>query len=128
MQFTPTQKRAFSWGAIAVLISSSLLLLGSPFVIAIVLACALTPVVDWLDAGGKRRVRRLLVIFAAALLFTVVVLEVTLLGCFALLVLGHFFGSLGILVALLVGVVLLAAVRRDQTQYLSSQLYLKGSH
>ena len=82
MQFTPTQKRAISWGAIAVFISVALWLLGpvlTPFVIAIVLAYALTPLVDWLDDVGRRRVPRLLAVLVVELLFILVVLAVMLL-------------------------------------------------
>lgn len=82
MQFTPTQKRAASWGMLAVLISFSLWLLGpvlTPFVIATVLAYALTPLVDWLDDVGKRRVARILAVVVVELLFIVVVLAVMLL-------------------------------------------------
>jgi predicted PurR-regulated permease PerM len=82
MQFTPTQKRAASWGILAALISFALWLLGpvlTPFVIAIVLAYALTPLVDWLDDVGHRRVPRVLAVVIVELLFIVVVLAVMLL-------------------------------------------------
>ena len=79
MQFTPTQKRAFSWGEITVLISFSHWLLGpvvASYVVAIVLAYVLTQVVDWLDDGGKHRAPRFLAVLgallaSAVLLFTV---------------------------------------------------------
>ena len=76
MQFTPTQKTAFSWGEITVLISFSRWLLGpvaASFAIASALACAL---ITWLDDGGQRRVPRFLAVLgtflaSAVLLFTV---------------------------------------------------------
>ena len=94
MQFTPSQKTAFSWGEITVLISFSRWLLApvvAAFVIATVLSYAL---MTWLDDGAKRRVPR------------------------SLAVLGTFLAS----------AVLLFTVRPCQTQYMPSQLYLKGRH
>ena len=63
MQFTQTQKRASAWCLIASLVVLALWLLGpvlTPFVVAAVLAYALTPLVNKLDAMGKGRVPRVL--------------------------------------------------------------------
>ena len=82
MQFTPTQKRAASWCLLAALISFALWLLApvlTPFVVAIVLAYALTPLVDWLDDVGKRRLPRMLAVVVVEMLFIIVVLAVMLL-------------------------------------------------
>ena len=65
MEFTPTQKRFATWGAIAGLSACVLWLLApvlAPFVVASVLAYALTPVVDWLDDLGRGRIPRLLAV------------------------------------------------------------------
>lgn len=56
MQFTPTQKRFTIWGLISALIVLALWLLSpvlAPFVVAAVLAYALTPVVNRLDRVGR---------------------------------------------------------------------------
>jgi len=82
MQFTSTQKRAAAWTAIAVLAVVVLRALGAvltPFLIAAVLAYALTPLVDRLDALGKGRMPRLLAVVIVELLAIVVVLSVLLL-------------------------------------------------
>ena len=65
MQFTPTQKSIAAWGAIAAVFALALWLLGpvlSPFVVAMVLAYALTPVVDALHGLGRSRVPRVLAV------------------------------------------------------------------
>jgi predicted PurR-regulated permease PerM len=83
MQFTPTQKRAAAWTAIAVLALLALRALGpvlTPFIIAAVLAYALTPLVDRLDALWQGRVPRVLAVILVELLLIVFVL------CLALLV------------------------------------------
>ena len=77
MQFTPTQKRAAAWTAIAVLALLALRALGpvlTPFIIAAVLAYALTPLVDRLDALWNGRVPRLLAVMVVELLVLVAVL------------------------------------------------------
>jgi predicted PurR-regulated permease PerM len=82
MQFTPTQKRAAAWTAIAALAVLLLLALGpvlTPFLVAAVLAYALTPLVDRLDALGKGRMPRLLAVILVELLLMVVVLCLVLL-------------------------------------------------
>ena len=64
MQFTPTQKHVASWLLIALLAVLALWLLGrvlTPFVVAAVLAYALTPLVDRLDALGRGRMPRVIV-------------------------------------------------------------------
>ena len=71
MQFTPTQKRAAAWAAIAVLAVLALRALGpvlTPFVVAGVLAYALTPLVDRLDAMGRGRMPRFLAVVIVELL------------------------------------------------------------
>ena len=75
MQFTSTQKRAAAWTAIAVLAVLVLRALGpvlTPFLVASVLAYALTPLVDRLDNVGGGRMPRLLAVVIVELLFIVV--------------------------------------------------------
>lgn len=82
MQFTPTQKRAAAWTAIAVLAVMVLRALGpvlTPFLVAAVLAYALTPVVDWLDDLGRGRLPRLLAVVIVELLFILALLCLVLL-------------------------------------------------
>ena len=82
MQFTPTQKSIAAWSAIALGVVILLRLLTpvlTPFVVAAVLAYALTPVVDWLAALGRGRMPRLLAVLLVELLFGVVLLGIALL-------------------------------------------------
>jgi predicted PurR-regulated permease PerM len=82
MQFTPTQKRAAAWLALAVLAVLVLRALGpvlTPFMIAAVLAYALTPLVDRLDEVGGGRMPRLLAVVIVELLFILAVLCIVLL-------------------------------------------------
>jgi predicted PurR-regulated permease PerM len=82
MQFTPTQKRAAAWTAIAFLAVLLLRALGpvlTPFLVAAVLAYALTPLVDRLDQLGDGRMPRLLAVVVVELLFILAVLCVVLL-------------------------------------------------
>ena len=82
MQFTATQKAAATWGAIALLAGFVLWLLApvlTPFVVAAVLAYALTPMVNWLDRLGRGRVPRLLAVVVVELLLLVALLGVALL-------------------------------------------------
>lgn len=82
MQFTPTQKTIAAWGAIAAAFVLALWRLApvlAPFVVAAVLAYALTPVVDWLDRLGRGRVPRLLWVMLVELLFLVAGLALVLL-------------------------------------------------
>jgi predicted PurR-regulated permease PerM len=82
MQFTPTQKRAAAWTAIALLAVLLLWALGpvlTPFLVAAVLAYALTPLVDRLDQLGDGRMPRLLAVVVVELLFILAVLCLVLL-------------------------------------------------
>ncbi len=82
MQFTPTQKQATAWAAIALALGVVLWLLApvlTPFVVAAVLAYALTPVVNRLDAAFSGRVPRVLAVIGVELLFMFLVLAVVLL-------------------------------------------------
>jgi len=82
MQFTSTQKRFGAWALIAVLLVSALWLLApvlAPFVVASVLAYALTPLVDWLDDLGRGRIPRLLAVVVVEVLFILMLLGVVLL-------------------------------------------------
>jgi predicted PurR-regulated permease PerM len=82
MQFTPTQKTITAWGAIAAAFVLALWLLApvlAPFVVAAVLAYALTPVVDWLDQLGRGRIPRVLAVIVAELVFVVLLLALVLL-------------------------------------------------
>ncbi len=75
MQFTSTQKHAAAWAAIAALALLALWQLApvlAPFVVAAVLAYALTPLVDRLQ--GRGRVPRLVAVLLVELLFLVLVL------------------------------------------------------
>ncbi|MEO5669598.1 MAG: AI-2E family transporter, partial [Ramlibacter sp.] len=83
MQFTSTQKRAATWILIALLVVLALWLLGrvlTPFVVAGVLAYALTPLVDRLDDVGRGRMPRVIAVIIVELLFIIALL------CLALLV------------------------------------------
>ena len=82
MQLTSVQKRAIAWLVIAGLVLLALLRLGAvltPFVVAGVLAYALTPVVDWLDRVGRGFVPRWLAVLVIELLLIVVLLGLLLL-------------------------------------------------
>jgi predicted PurR-regulated permease PerM len=82
MQFTPTQKRAAAWLLIAVLALLALRALGpvlTPFVVAAVLAYALTPLVDRLDEMGRGRMPRVLAVLLVELVFILALLCVILL-------------------------------------------------
>jgi predicted PurR-regulated permease PerM len=82
MQFTSTQKRAFTWLAIAFIAVLVLWLLGpvlTPFVVAAVLAYALTPLVNWLDRLGRGRMPRVLAVVLVEVLFVVALLSLLLL-------------------------------------------------
>ncbi len=72
MQFSSTQKTIAAWGLIAALVALALWLLApvlTPFVVAAVLAYALTPMVDRLDALARGRMPRLLAVVLVELLF-----------------------------------------------------------
>jgi predicted PurR-regulated permease PerM len=82
MQFTSTQKRAMTWGLITGAVALVIWQLGpvlTPFVLAAVLAYALTPLVDWLDDLGRGRLPRLLAVIVVESLFIIVILGVALL-------------------------------------------------
>lgn len=82
MQFTPTQKQAAAWLAIAVLALLALRALGpvlTPFIVAAVLAYALTPLVDRLDDVWGGRMPRVLAVVIVQLLFILAVLCLVLL-------------------------------------------------
>ncbi len=82
MQFTSTQKRAFSWIAIAVAVFLILWLMGpvlTPFVVASVLAYALTPLVNKLDHMGRGRLPRVMAVIFVEVLFLLAVLSLILL-------------------------------------------------
>ena len=82
MQFTNTQKRVSAWCLIAALMVLALYLLGpvlTPFVVAAVLAYALTPLVNKLDDLGKGRLPRVVAVIVVELLFILVALSLVLL-------------------------------------------------
>ena len=82
MQFNPTQKSIAAWGAIAAAFLLALWLLApvlAPFVIALVLAYALTPVVDCVFRLGRGRFPRVLAVLLVELFFLVVLLALVLL-------------------------------------------------
>jgi len=84
MQFTHTQKSVATWCLIAALAVVALWLLGpvlTPFVVAAVLAYALTPLVNRLDSLGQGRLPRVVAVLLVEFLFIVV-----LLGLFLLIV------------------------------------------
>ncbi len=81
MQFTPTQKHVAAWLLIALLAVLALWLLGrvlTPFVVAAVLAYALTPLVDRLDALGRGRMPRLIAVAIVELLLILVLVSLVL--------------------------------------------------
>jgi predicted PurR-regulated permease PerM len=82
MQFTTTQKRSVSWLAIALGILLVLWLMGpvlTPFVVAAVLAYALTPLVNRLDHMGRGRVPRVLAVILVEVVFLLTMLSLVLL-------------------------------------------------
>jgi predicted PurR-regulated permease PerM len=82
MQFTSTQKRAFAWVALLLSAFAALWLLTpvlTPFVVAAILAYALTPVVDWLDNLGRGRIPRLLAVVVVEVVFLLMLLALMLL-------------------------------------------------
>jgi predicted PurR-regulated permease PerM len=71
MEFTPAQRRAAAWLLIALLAIFALRSLGpvlTPFVVAAVLAYALTPLVDRLDELGRGRMPRVIAVVIVELL------------------------------------------------------------
>lgn len=72
MQFTATQKSTAAWCLIAALLFLAVRLLGpvlTPFVVAAVIAYALTPLVNRLDGMLRGRLPRVLAVMAVELLF-----------------------------------------------------------
>jgi predicted PurR-regulated permease PerM len=81
MQFTPTQKHVAAWLLIALLAVLALWLLGrvlTPFVVAAVLAYALTPLVDRLDELGRGRMPRFVAVAIVELLLILVLVSLVL--------------------------------------------------
>src|SRR4051812_6758664 len=82
MQFTTTQKRAAAWlgiAALAVLVLRALGPVLAPFVVAAVLAYALTPLVDRLDDLGQGRMPRLLAVILVELIMLLALVSLVLL-------------------------------------------------
>jgi predicted PurR-regulated permease PerM len=82
MQFTSTQKQSFAWAGIAALTVLALWLLGpvlTPFVVASVLAYALTPLVNRLDDLGSGRLPRVVAVVLVEFLFILALLSLVLL-------------------------------------------------
>ncbi len=82
MQFTFTQKRAASWVFLGVSGALLVWLLGpvlTPFVVAAILAYALTPLVNWLDDWGRGRLPRLIAVVLVEVLFLLLLLAFMLL-------------------------------------------------
>ena len=82
MQFTPTQRLAGSWFAISAVVLAVLWLLGpvlTPFLIAAVLAYALTPLVNRVDGLFKGKVPRVLAVVLVEIVFILTMLSLVLL-------------------------------------------------
>ncbi len=82
MQLTSTQKRTATWCLIAALMLLALWLLGpvlTPFVVAAVLAYALTPLVDRLDNLGNGKMPRVLTVLIVETLFILTLISILLL-------------------------------------------------
>jgi predicted PurR-regulated permease PerM len=82
MQFTKTQKTTAAWSAIAAALVLVVWLLGpvlTPFVVAAVLAYALTPLVNKLDDAWSGKLPRVMAVLVVELLFIVAVLAIALL-------------------------------------------------
>ena len=82
MQFTNTQKRASAWCLIAAVVVLALWLLGpvlTPFVVAAVLAYALTPLVNRIDRIGNGRMPRVIAVIIVEVLFLIALLGLLLL-------------------------------------------------
>lgn len=82
MQFTSTQKRTLTWCLIAALAVLTLWLLGAvltPFVVASVLAYALTPMVNKLDNLGNGKLPRVLAVLIVQSVFGLLLLSILLL-------------------------------------------------
>ncbi len=82
MQFSRTQKHAASWIGISALVVLLLWLLGpvlTPFIVAAVMAYALTPLVNRLDSWGRGRMPRVVAVVLVELIFIIAVLGLFLL-------------------------------------------------
>ena len=82
MKFTDAQKAAAAWSLIALAVALVVWLLApvlTPFIVAAVLAYALTPLVNRLDNMGRGRVPRILAVVVVELLLLVALLGVALL-------------------------------------------------
>jgi predicted PurR-regulated permease PerM len=82
MLLSSTQKRAITWAMIATCVALLLWALApvlTPFVVAAILAYALTPLVDWLDSIDGGRLPRVLAVIVVELLFILAVLGIVLL-------------------------------------------------
>jgi predicted PurR-regulated permease PerM len=82
MQFTSTQKRVISWLSLMLVAVAGFWLLApvlTPFVVAAILAYALTPVVDGLDNLGRGRIPRLLAVVLVEVVFLLLLLALMLL-------------------------------------------------
>ncbi|OIP18182.1 MAG: AI-2E family transporter [Comamonadaceae bacterium CG_4_9_14_3_um_filter_60_33] len=82
MQFTSTQKRALAWFGLLLGTVAMLWLLApvlTPFVVAAILAYALTPVVDRIDHLGRGRIPRLLAVVLVEVVFLLMLLALMLL-------------------------------------------------
>ncbi len=82
MPLTTPQKSALAWSAVAAAMAFALWLLApvlTPFIVAAVLAYALTPLVDRLDALAGGRVPRLVAVLLVELLFILAVIGLVLL-------------------------------------------------
>ena len=82
MKFTDTQKRAAIWGLVLLVLATILWLLApvlTPFVVAAILAYALTPVVDGLDKLGRGHLPRLLAVVLVEVVFLLFMLLIALL-------------------------------------------------
>ncbi len=82
MQFTDTQKRAAAWSLLLLALATLLWLLApvlTPFVVAAILAYALTPVVDALTRLGRGRTPRVLLVVLVEVVFLLLLLSIALL-------------------------------------------------
>jgi predicted PurR-regulated permease PerM len=82
MQLTSAQKSILAWCSLLAFLGLAFWLLApvlAPFVVAAVLAYALTPLVDKLDSLGRGRVPRVLAVIAVELLFLIFLLGMLLL-------------------------------------------------
>lgn len=82
MQFSSSQKSAAAWALMALLLTLALWLLApvlTPFIVATVLAYALTPLVNRLDALAGGRVPRVIAVLLVELVFILAVLGLLLL-------------------------------------------------